>query len=76
VLRVAFVLRSTEVHPEFCGLSSPFVLLVRCLLIVWLLIIIIDSCLLLFIIISVAFWLWFLAFCWLYREAIEHSARI
>ena len=24
MLRVAFVLRSTEVHPEFCGLSSPF----------------------------------------------------
>jgi hypothetical protein len=24
VLRVALVLRSTEVHPEFCGLSSPF----------------------------------------------------
>ena len=23
MLRVAFVLRSTEIHPEFCGLSSP-----------------------------------------------------
>lgn len=26
MLRVAFVLRSTEVHPEFCGLSSLIIL--------------------------------------------------
>ena len=32
MLRVAFVLRSTEVHPEFCGLSFPFFHILACYL--------------------------------------------